>query len=258
MTIKLGIVGCSGRMGVAILAELESYGQFIVVTGSCRNERRDLGEIANLGRHLGVVATPHIDEVFQAADVVIEFTSPAGAVECYRAAAKHGKPLVSGTTGLDDDARAVMCQAAQDVPIFYAPNMSDGVAVLAQLVTQAAKQLGDAFDIEIIESHHSGKKDVPSGTALMLAEATGAESIACGRTPGINLRRRGEVTISSIRGGAIHGKHEVMFCGEHETITITHEAMNRKALARGALKAAQWLIDQAPGQVYSTLLGCLP
>jgi len=184
------------------------------------------------------------------AGVVVDFTSPDGTLAVAAAAADHGVPVVSGTTGLSPEARAALADAARRIPILHAPNMSAGVAVLADLVTEAVRRLGDAFDVEIVEMHHRHKVDAPSGTALRLADAVaaarpGIEKVH-GRSGAAGPRRPGEVAIFALRGGDVVGDHTVVLAGPGERIELTHRASSRETFAQGALRAARWIVGRPP------------
>lgn len=212
--MKLGILGCSGRMGQAVEKLAAQSPDFTVAAG--------------LGSH----ATPNaLQDFLNNLDVVIDFSQPQGTHALLEANKAFNKPLVIGTTGLTDAHKALMEQAAVTAPVFYAPNMSIGVALMGMLIEQASTFLDSTWDVEMVESHHRYKKDAPSGTALSLA----------GR-----LKPR-DVTIHSLRGGGVSGVHTVYFRSDEEEVTITHNAFSRDVFARGALKAAAWLRGNPPG-----------
>lgn len=191
-----------------------------------------------------------INKVTEKVDVVIDFSSPSGLDKTLNFITKNNIPAVLSTTGYSPEQVEKIKQASKQVAIFRSANMSLGVNVLTELVKKASKALFD-FDIEIIEKHHNQKVDAPSGTALMLADAVkdtlpekfyvyGREGIAC-------KRDKNEVGIHAIRGGNIVGEHQVIFAGENETITLTHQATDRGVFAVGALKAAIYIADKKPG-----------
>jgi 4-hydroxy-tetrahydrodipicolinate reductase len=214
---------------------------------------RDAGELAGVGR-LGVAITADISPLLDGRVVVIEFSTPEATVEHARAAARKNIPVVIGTTGSNQKQLAEIKKLSRRVPILLAANMSLGVNLLIILVGQAARILRDDYDVEIIEAHHRFKKDAPSGTALSLgravAEALGRnlEQVAVnGRKGIVGERGKKEIALLSVRAGDIVGDHTVMFGGIGERIELVHRAHNRETFAYGALRAAQWLVNQKPG-----------
>lgn len=169
-------------------------------------------------------------------DVVIDFTSDAGAAAAAALALRTGAALLVGTTGLSRPTRAALAEAGKKIPVMISPNTSAGVAVAADVVRRIASLLGGGADVSIVESHHAGKRDAPSGTAIRLADAV-AEG-------GLSVR---DDQILSIRGGDVIGEHTVRFACAGEYIEVTHRATSRDLFVRGALRAAHWLRDRAPG-----------
>jgi len=187
-------------------------------------------------------------------DVVVDFTTFEASAACAEACARAGVALVIGSTGFTPEARARVAAAARQVPIVLSPNMSVGVNAMFELVRRAAAALGDAYDVEIVEMHHRMKKDAPSGTAVRLAEIA-AEAL--GRDPRADLRfqRAGmigerpprEIGVQTLRGGDVVGEHTVLFAGAGERLEITHRATSREQFARGAVRAASWVVGKPPG-----------
>jgi len=169
-------------------------------------------------------------------DVLIEFTLPEATVEHAQIAQQLGKPMVIGTTGLTLEHFDILYKCSRDIPIVVSPNMSIGVNVLFELVKVAAQQLGLAYDVHVIESHHSKKKDAPSGTAKELAK-----KIAEGRQ--VHSK---SIPVSSVRVGDIVGDHTVVFAGSSERLELTHRAHSREVFAQGALRAAKFIVNQSP------------
>jgi 4-hydroxy-tetrahydrodipicolinate reductase len=231
--IRVAVAGALGRMGREV-ARLAEEAPDLALSGMW-----DARGAADLGAALA------------GADVVVDFTSPEGTLAVAAAAADRAVPLVSGTTGLPPEARAVLAQIAARIPILHAPNMSAGVAVLADLVTEAVRRLGDSFDVEIVEMHHRHKVDAPSGTALRLADAVSAARPGIervhGRSGAAGPRGPGEVAILALRGGDVVGDHTVILAGPGERIELTHRASSRETFAQGALRAARWIIGRPPG-----------
>jgi 4-hydroxy-tetrahydrodipicolinate reductase len=190
----------------------------------------------------------------EGADAVIDFTFHTCVTANFANAAASRQAVVLGTTGLTDAEKQCVADAAEDIPIVWAPNMSLGVNLLLELVRRSAAVLGADYDAEIVEMHHRLKKDAPSGTALGLAEALAAgrgvslSDVACYGREGITGERpRGEIGIHALRGGSVVGDHTVMFVADEERVEITHKATSREAFATGALRAALWLQGRAPG-----------
>ncbi len=252
--IRLAVAGCCGRMGRAVLRLAAADPAFAVaaavtVPGDAELGR-DAGSVAGVGP-LGVVVSERCEA---ACDVLIEFTTPGGMLQWARWCAQRGVALVSGTTGLGNDERAALHEAAARVAVLWAPNMSLGVNLLLRLVEQAARSLDAGWDVEIAEAHHRQKADAPSGTALALLEAVcagrglRADAAAvhgrCG-TPG--ARRPEEVGVHALRLGGLVGDHDVHFGCVYEVLTLRHRALSRDAFAAGALRAARWMVGRGPG-----------
>lgn len=238
------MAGALGRMGQAVAKVV-----------SDRDDARLAARFDRPGAQAeGLVS---IEEALEAAQAIIDFTSPAASVALAKAAAARGGPaLVIGTTGLSDDDLAAIGEAAKQVAIVRAGNFSLGVNMLMGLVAQAARALGpQAYDIEIFEAHHRRKVDAPSGTALMLGEAAAAgrdvklADVAQHVRDGITgPRPQGEIGFSVLRGGDIIGEHSVSFVADDEILTLSHSARDRGLFARGAVEAARWAATQGPGE----------
>lgn len=241
--LKIGVAGCAGRMGSLIAREILSgrWPEVALAGGSVAPGDSAPG---------GFFVTHDPDDLFTRSDLVIDFTAPEATRRHVWLAAKHRVPLVVGTTGLDAAAEKELSDAAREVPILRAANMSIGVTLLSALVERAAGALGPEWDIEIFESHHKHKADAPSGTALALGSAAakgrgGAEFVHArhGRT---GERQVGSIGFSVARGGDVAGEHTVFFLGEGERLEFTHRASDRALFARGALRAATWLYGKPP------------
>jgi 4-hydroxy-tetrahydrodipicolinate reductase len=255
--IRVGITGCGGRMGRMLVAEVLGAEGFLLV-GGCELSHnpvlgRDIGELAGKGR-VGLEATADAAALFAAAAVVIDFTTPAAAVSHAGLAAKYGKALVLGTTGLDAAQTSAIEAAAKRAPIVWAPNMSPAITLLQGLVAEAARRLGEDYDIEVLEMHHRHKVDAPSGTALALgraaAEGRGIDLAAHSqrvRDGHTGPRKAGDIGFASLRGGDVVGDHSVIFAGEGERLELTHRATSRRLFARGVLRAARWVAGKPPG-----------
>lgn len=198
------------------------------------------------------------EDVKESVDVIIDFSSPAALEGEMQWAVKKGVPAVLASTGYSAEQNAYIDDCAKKIAVFKTANFSLGVSLLIKLVREAACALGEKFDIEIIEKHHSLKADAPSGTALMLAD--GANKAFGGKKPYVygrcgNVGRRGdEIGLHAVRGGTIVGEHEVIFAGEDETVTLSHSATSKRVFAAGAVKAAKWLADKPAGKYDMTNL----
>ncbi|HEX9490526.1 MAG TPA: 4-hydroxy-tetrahydrodipicolinate reductase [Stellaceae bacterium] len=255
--MRVGITGCGGRMGRMLVAGVLGSAGLTLAGGSEAPGSavlgRDIGELAGSGA-LGLAASADAAALFAAADVVIDFTAPAPAAAHATLAAQHGKALVLGTTGLDPTQTKAVAAAAKRVPIVWAPNMSPAVTLLMGLVEEAARRLGEDYDIEVLEMHHRLKVDAPSGTALALgraaAEGRGVDLAARSqrvRDGHTGPRKAGDIGFASLRGGDVVGDHTVIFAGEGERLELTHRASSRRLFARGALRAARWVVGKEPG-----------
>ena len=231
---RIGIIGSEGRMGQA-LAALLAEGAHQLSGGADHG-----GDAAALADR---------------SDVLLDFSSAQALDANLHAAIGAGIPIVIGTTGLCDRHHTAIDRAAQAVAVLQTGNTSLGVTLLAHLVGEAAAKLGPDWDIEIVEMHHRMKRDAPSGTALLLGEAAAAgRSIPLatnsvrGRDGDTGVRSDGVIGFASLRGGTVAGEHSVIFAGEHERLMLVHHAEDRTIFARGALRAAEWLIGKPPGR----------
>jgi len=256
--VRIAVAGIGGRMGSRI-ARLVEETEGVRLTGGF--EHPDHPAAGKEGA--AVLGTPVADpfvvggsirEVLPEADVVIDFTSAAASVAHLEAAAEAGKAMVVGSTGFQPGQTERAGELARRIPCVLAPNMSVGVNVLFQMVGDLARLLGERFDVEIVETHHRYKKDAPSGTALKLARVA-AEAL--GRDLGdtgvyarhglVGERSSKEIGVQTLRGGDIVGEHTVLFAGLGERIEVTHRAHSRDTFARGAIRAATWVVRQKPG-----------
>jgi 4-hydroxy-tetrahydrodipicolinate reductase len=208
---RMGVVGCGGRMGRMLLAEIAAS-EGCALAGGCAKPgsgyvNQDIGELAGIGR-LGISVGDDAEKLIRDSDVVIEFTTPAATATHVAQAAELGKPIVIGTTGLSAEEGAGVRQAARKVPIVWAPNMSLGINLLLGVVEEVARRLSPDWDVEIMEMHHRGKVDAPSGTALALGRAVAAgrkvtfeEVQQRGRDGITGPRRTGDIGFVALRGG---------------------------------------------------------
>ncbi|MFQ5780950.1 MAG: 4-hydroxy-tetrahydrodipicolinate reductase [Nitrospiria bacterium] len=255
--MKLTISGAAGRMGRAILESL--YEEEDLELGSALEKKghpsvgRDAGELIGIGKW-GVVVSDRLKKSVLEGEVIVDFTYPQGTLKMVQEAQRKRKPMVIGTTGFLSEQEKRIKEAAKKIPIVWSPNMSVGVNVMLKLLEGAAKSLGAAYDIEIMEIHHRHKKDAPSGTALrmgeVLAVARGTSLTRVGRFSRqgtIGVRETGEIGIQCQRAGDVVGEHTVTFAGPGERIEIIHRAHSRNNFSRGAILAARWVVEQAPG-----------
>ena len=254
--MRFCIAGASGRMGrMLIEAVLASPGD--ALSGALDQPgSAALGQdaAAFLGRDSGVLITADLRAGLAGADVLIDFTRPEGTLAHLAACRELGVRAVIGTTGFDDAGKAAIADAARQIPIVFAPNMSVGVNVVMKLLDMAARALSTGYDIEVIEAHHRHKVDAPSGTALamgeVLASALGRDLAECAvyaREGHTGERDPSSIGFATIRGGDIVGDHTVLFAGTGERIEISHKSSSRQGYAQGSLRAAHYLADRAPG-----------
>ena len=255
--IRVGIMGCGGRMGRLLVAEVKETPGCTLAGGSEAPGSallgRDIGELAGIGP-VGLTATADAAAVIAATDVVIDFTIAPAAAAHAALAGERGKALVLGTTGLDATQGKAVEAAARRVPVVWAANMSPAVTLLQELVAETARRLGEDYDIEVLEMHHRHKVDAPSGTALALGRAAAegrgidlaqkSQRVRDGHT---GERRKGDIGFASLRGGDVAGDHTVIFAGEGERLELVHRTSSRRLFARGALRAARWVVGQKPG-----------
>jgi len=213
----------------------------------------DAGELVGIG-HIGVPVSSALEEVVDDFDVLIDFTAPQATMANLAICAAHGRRMVIGTTGFSDVQRDKITGYAASSAVVMAPNMSVGVNLCFKLLDIAARVMGEEVDIEIIEAHHRNKVDAPSGTALRMGEVVAAalgrdlsECAIYGRQGMTGERDRRTIGFETIRAGDIVGEHQVMFAGDGERVEIVHKASSRMTFARGALRAARWLMQHHHG-----------
>ena len=257
---KLSIIGATGRMGQMLVRAAMEKNDFDLV-GLLEVEGHNL--IGTKGNELfpelkkDLVFSDSLEEILEISDVIIDFTNPKNSVDIAVKAAKFKVVDVIGTTGFSKSQLKQIEKASKNTTLIRAGNMSLGVNILTGVTEKIAEALDEDFDIEIVEMHHNKKIDAPSGTALMLGDAVAnakrqtLDSLKDGQRDGIiGPRKKGKIGFSVIRGGDIVGNHSVIFAGQGEQITITHNATDRMIFARGAIKAAKWGMT-APNGEYS-------
>ena len=255
--VKAIVTGVAGRMGGRIVHIMETAAG-IKLVGAVESPGhaavgKDVGEVVGLPPK-GVKVADSLDQVLPQAEVVIEFTHPEPSLAHLSQVADAGKAMVLGTTGFSPPQIAEIHALASRAHLVFAPNMSVGVNLMFKVVADIARVLGDAYDVEIVEAHHRLKKDAPSGTAIKLgqviAHALGRELEKTGvyaRHGIIGQRTDQEIGIQTVRAGDIVGEHTVLFGGIGERLEIIHRAHSRDNFARGAVRAAQWIVSQPPG-----------
>ncbi|MDR3326007.1 MAG: 4-hydroxy-tetrahydrodipicolinate reductase [Rhodospirillaceae bacterium] len=254
--VKIGIVGCTGRMGKMLISEILSD-ERLILSGAIEQTGndfigRDVGEIFGCKRS-GIVIGNDAEVLFTSSDVVVDFTSPKTTITYATIAADMNTSYVVGTTGLTMNHETVLHQASSKVAIVRASNMSIGINLMFSLVEQMARLLDSKnYDAEIFEMHHRYKIDSPSGTALEFGKA-----ISRGRNVKFDdvlekngsklMRKVGDIGFASLRGGDVVGDHTVVFASDGERIEISHKASSRQIFTKGAIRASLWVVDKPPG-----------
>ena len=255
--IRVVITGVCGRMGRCITRGIAQQTDMALVGAiqypSHPHIGSDAGVVAGIGE-IGIPITGKLEDVLQNADVVIEFSKPTATLEHLQQVVNTEKAIVIGTTGFDSDELATIKALASEIRCVMAPNMSLGVNVMIQALDLIAKALGDDYNIEVIEAHHNHKSDSPSGTALRLVETVTAslerdleEVCIYGRHGIVGARPKKQIGIHAVRGGDIAGDHTVLFTTEGEQLRIVHRAHNPEAYAKGAIRAARWVVNAPKG-----------
>ena len=247
--MKLAIHGALGRMGQRVMALAQKEEDIEIVALWEHKEHPTQGE----KREEFPCAVSFLPEERVSVDVVVDFSIPEALEKLLYWCERYRVPLVSGTTGLVKSQKELMQRVSASIPLVYATNMSLGVNLLRRLVRQAAQVLGDDFDIELVEAHHRHKKDAPSGTCRTLLEdichvlGRDPEVATFGRVGMTGERRREEIGVHVLRLGGVVGKHWVYFASESEGLTLIHWAESRDVFAKGALRAARWIVKQRAG-----------
>jgi 4-hydroxy-tetrahydrodipicolinate reductase len=255
--IRVAVVGAAGRMGKTLIEAITAAeGMTLAAATEVPDSTLvgvDAGQLAGIDP-LGVHVSHSLTKVIDDFDVIIDFTSPAATMVHLDVCRQHGKAMVIGTTGLDEQQKGAIESAAADINIVFAPNMSVGVNLCFRLLELAAQVMGEDADIEIIEAHHRHKVDAPSGTALgmgeVVAKALGRDlkDVAVyGREGHTGARDKQTIGFETIRAGDVVGEHTVWFATEGERVEIVHKASSRMTFAKGAVRAVAWLMSQKKG-----------
>jgi len=256
---KIAIVGAAGRMGKTLIEATHADENCELATATVSQTSSlvgaDAGELAGVGKNEVTLVTS-LDDAAEF-DLLIDFTTTDATMAHLDWCVAHDTAIVIGTTGFSDEQKDKIQQAGKTIPVVFAPNMSVGVNLCFKLLDMAARVLGDTVDVEVIEAHHRHKIDAPSGTALgmgeVLAKALDRDLKDCavyGREGVTGERDRKTIGFETIRAGDIVGEHTVMFADIGERIEITHKASSRMTFAKGAVRAANWLVGKPPS-VYS-------
>jgi 4-hydroxy-tetrahydrodipicolinate reductase len=256
--LRVAVTAAAGRMGARLVA-LAHQGEGTVVAAATEVSTHgqlghDAGMVAGIGP-IDVTISPDLGHAIDRVDVVIDFSTPAATVAHAAIAGAAKVPMVVGTTGLSAEQQARVEAALAEVPYIQAPNMSVGVNLVFKLLDLAARALGDAYDVEIVEAHHRHKVDAPSGTALRMAEVVARARGVSLDTHGVFARHghtgprpRGAIGIQSLRLGDVAGDHLAVFATEGERVEIGHRASSRDTFALGAIRAARWVVGRPPGR----------
>ncbi|GIX07512.1 MAG: 4-hydroxy-tetrahydrodipicolinate reductase [Candidatus Poribacteria bacterium] len=255
--IRVIVDGAGGRMGRTVTRVVAEQPDMQLVGAVDAPGMPFLGQDAGLLAGIGALGVPVVDSlgsVIEQGDVVIEFTLPEATLANLRTVVEHRKRMVIATTGYDAAQRQELERLAQQIPCVIAPNYSIGVNVLLRAVALVAAALGSEYDVEITEVHHNQKKDAPSGTALRLAEVVAEalnrdleSDLVYGRQGITGARSRREIGVHALRGGDVVGDHTVFFFGNGERLELTHRAHSRETFARGAVRAARWVMTAPVG-----------
>lgn len=255
--LNIAVTGAAGRMGRSLITACHQndHCQLTLALEHSGNSMlgSDAGDLAGIGK-LNVALSDNLDAGASSFDTLIDFTRPEVTLSNLKTCVAHKKSIIIGTTGFSESEKQQIEQAAQTIPVVFAPNMSVGVNLCFKLLDLAARVLGDEVDIEVIEAHHRHKVDAPSGTAVRMGEILATaldrnldECAVYGREGHTGPRERKTIGFETIRAGDIVGDHTVLFAAEGERVEITHKASSRMTFANGAIRAALWLQDQPAG-----------
>ncbi len=255
--VKVIVNGAAGRMGARIIALIQEI-DGVNLSGAVERRGqqsvgRDAGEVSGWGR-IGIAISDDLSKIIDNTDAIIDFTIPKSTLESLKIAADKKKAAVIGTTGFSKDEMEEIKNLTKNIPCVLSPNMSVGVNLMFKTIADIARILDDDYDIEIVEAHHRFKKDAPSGTAMKMAEVIAEalnrnlnEVAVYERHGMIGERKKKEIGIQTVRAGDIVGEHTVIFGGMGERLEVTHKAHTRDNFARGAIRAAKWVVKQKPG-----------
>lgn len=241
--VDIILCGCGGKMGAAVRESVKNREDCRITAGvDISGQPQD-----------GFPVYIALEEVREHADVIIDFSHPSALEPILEYCRQHpGLAAILCTTGYSQEQVEDIKRASEELPLFYSRNMSLGVNLLIELAKKAEAVLGDAFDVEIVEMHHNQKIDAPSGTALMIADAVNevrenSMKYTYDRHSQRKKREKSEIGLHSVRGGTIVGEHQVIFAGRHEVLTLSHSAQSKELFASGAVNAAVFMKNKAPG-----------
>ncbi len=254
--IKIAVVGAGGRMGRMIIESALKDSEIVLVAAVDQPGApcvgKDAGEL--VGMPCGVAVTDDVEAAIAKADCLIDFTRPQGTLAHLALCRKHHTAIIIGTTGIEDEGKKAIAEAAREIPVVFSSNMSVGANTVFKLLDMASRILSHGYDIEIVDAHHRLKIDAPSGTALRMGEvvasALGRDLKECaiyGREGVTGERDPSTIGFATVRGGDIVGDHTVMYCGIGERVEISHKAGSRMPYALGSLRAARFLAGKANG-----------
>ena len=257
MSAKISIPGGNGRMGKTLIKEIIENENLELANSYCLPDEKEKG--LDLGTLVGFnpidkILTDNFSSIFEETDVIIDFTVPEASILHVEKAATHKIPIVIGTTGFSNEQFDIIKSFSTIIPIVYSANFSIGITIMKKLISDATKNLGPDWEIEIFEVHHNKKIDAPSGTALLMGSAA---ALARGKNlddlkqlsrQGITgKRKKDEIGFSVVRGGNVVGEHSIKFFNGDERLEINHVANNRSIFAKGAIRSALWALNQNPG-----------
>lgn len=252
--LNILVTGAAGKMGKMVINAVHEDGSASLVAATEYSGSPFIGQDAGSVAGLGPKKVPiedNISKSVEKCDCIIDFSSLEAFAGNLEAAVSHNKAIVIGTTGIDDQKLAMVREAGRKIPVIWAPNYSVGVSLLAKLSKMAAGILNEGFDVEIVETHHRMKKDAPSGTAVKLLKAIQEvrknTKTVSGREGMVGARTDGEIGMLAVRGGDVVGDHTVHFLGLGERVELTHRATSRETFARGALRAAKFIVAAGKG-----------
>lgn len=255
--MKISIIGCTGRMGCAVLNEALKDPSITISGGFGRYNDKASGvpfsEITG-NNNFNIKTSHSIADATIESNIIIDFSTPTLSLEAAEIAAAQKKTFISGTTGFTNKEFQTLEKYSKDTPILWSSNMSIGINLLNILISQTCNILDDNFDTEILEMHHKFKKDAPSGTAITLGKTiANAKNLDFDKVAKLSRegrecdRKKDEIGFATLRGGSVVGDHSVIFTNDNERIEISHKAINRNIFAAGALRAAKWAQNQEPG-----------
>mgnify|MGYP000097232865 CR=1 FL=1 len=258
--VKIGILGCQGRMGKALTMAVLDHPSTQLEGGTEMVGHSDIGMLI---KHPGngdvttVKITDDAEELIKNSDVIVDFTCPTATLNHASLAVNSKTAMIIGTTGMSDSDEEFLVEVSRQIPVVYCSNYSEGVTLLLHLTTIASAALDNDFDVEVVEMHHRDKVDAPSGTALSIGEAAARgrnvdlkDVMVEARHGMTGARKKGDIGFAVLRGGNVAGEHTVSFNADDERIELTHKAGNRSIFARGAVKAAYW-VNNKPSGLYT-------